>query len=131
MLFEPPHTRADVDRVVEDAITKLRRLPYREYLRTSHWRRVRELALEQAGHQCDLCGHMHDLEVHHRHYETIGLEQQRDVIVLCVDCHRDHHRALVLRAIRATEHEPERVTVEEALRRQRIAAREYLTRLSK
>jgi hypothetical protein len=33
------------------------------------------------------------------------------VIALCRDCHRDHHKALTLRAIRATEHAPLAVSV--------------------
>lgn len=115
-------TRFDVDRTLEQAITALRRLPYAEYLKTAHWQRVRGLALEQAGHACDLCGHGERLEVHHRTYERLGFERQSDLIVLCHECHRDHHRALVLRAIRASEHAPVKVTVDEALRRQRIAS---------
>jgi hypothetical protein len=111
-----------VDQTLEQAITALRRLPYGEYLKTAHWQRVRGLALEQAGHSCDLCGHTDRLEVHHRTYERLGFERQSDLIVLCHDCHRDFHRALVLRAIRASEHAPVRVTVDEALRRQRIAS---------
>jgi 5-methylcytosine-specific restriction endonuclease McrA len=117
-------TRFDVDRTLEQAITALRRLPYAEYLRTAHWQRVRGLALEQAGHTCDLCGHSDRLEVHHRTYERLGFERQSDLIVLCHDCHRDHHRALVLRAIRASEQAPVTVTVDEALRRHRAASGE-------
>ena len=37
--------------------------------------------------------------------------------MLCRACHSDHHRALVLRAIRATEHEPLVVTVADVLER--------------
>lgn len=110
-------TLFEVDQTVEQAIAALRKLPYAQYLRTAHWQRVRELALEQAGHTCDLCGQRHQLEVHHRTYARLGFERQSDVIVLCHECHRDHHRALVLRAIRATEHEPEAVSVSDVLRR--------------
>jgi len=106
-------TLYEVDRTVEQAITALRQLPYAEYLKTAHWQRVRALALEQAGHVCDLCGHDDRLEVHHRTYERVGMERQSDLIVLCYDCHRDFHRAILLRAIRATEHAPLAVTVKE------------------
>ena len=104
-----------VDRMVEQAIGALRRLPYREYLKTGHWQRVRALALEQAEHQCELCSATDDLEVHHRTYQRLGFERPGDVIALCARCHGDHHRALVLRAIRATERAPEAVTVREVL----------------
>jgi hypothetical protein len=114
-------TLREVDQTLEQAIAALRRLPYAEYLATSHWQRVRTLALEQAGQTCDLCGHTDRLEVHHRTYERLGFERQSDLIVLCHDCHRDHHRALVLRAIRATADPPLRGTIDEIAKRQQLA----------
>jgi hypothetical protein len=110
-------TLQEVDQTLEQAIAALRRLPYAEYLATSHWQRVRTLALEQAGHTCDLCGHDGRLEVHHRTYARLGFERQSDLIVLCHDCHRDHHKALILRAIRAIEHAPLAVSVGDVLKR--------------
>ena len=52
---------------------------------------------------CDLCARDKQLDVYHRTYERLGFERQSDLIVLCHDCHQDHHKALVLRAIRATD----------------------------
>ena len=86
-----------------------------EYLRTAHWQRVRALALESAGQQCELCSSTDALEVHHRTYARLGFEWSNDVIALCHECHRDHHRALMLRAIRATERAPQAATLREAL----------------
>lgn len=108
-------TLRDVDGLVEAAIQALRRLPYRTYLRTAHWQRVRALALERAGHQCELCSSTQSLEVHHRSYARLGFERPDDVIALCAECHREHHRALVLRTIRATERAQGAVTVAEVL----------------
>jgi 5-methylcytosine-specific restriction endonuclease McrA len=107
--------RHEVDQTLEQAIAALRRLPYAEYLKTAHWQRVRALALETAGHACELCASTEALQVHHRTYERLGFEQPDDVITLCDDCHRDHHRALVLRAIRATERAPLAVSVSDVL----------------
>lgn len=112
-----PLTASEVDRHVESAIAALRRMPYQEYLRTAHWQRQRAFALDQAQHLCELCGHPERLEVHHRTYERVGFERPEDLIVLCHDCHRDHHKALVLRAIRATERAPLAITVSEVLNR--------------
>lgn len=109
----------DVDLSMEAAILALRQLPYAEYLKTAHWQRQRRFALQRAGEACELCGHPDALEVHHRSYERLGFEQPEDLIVLCQDCHRDHHKALVLRAIRAAEHAPLKVT--EVFRRARLA----------
>ena len=55
------------------------------------------------------------LEAHHRTYERVGFEWPGDVIALCHDCHHDHHRALVLRAIPATAHERAGITVADVL----------------
>ena len=96
----------DTNRRVETAIAALRRLPYREYLRTAHWLRVRVLALERARHACALCPSTERLEVHHRSYQRRGFEQPEDVIVLCADCHSRHHRKERLDAIRAMDHAP-------------------------
>ena len=110
-------TLDEIDRCVEAAIAALRRMPYAEYLRTAHWQRVRALALARAGQCCELCGDDGQLETHHRSYARVGFEQPDDLIVLCHDCHRDHHKALVLRAIRASEHAPLAVSVGDVLKR--------------
>lgn len=72
----------------------LRAMPYREYLRSPEWRRVRAAALLRAGNACQLdATHTRDLEVHHNTYERRGQELPSDVVVLCASCHRLHHRA--------------------------------------
>jgi 5-methylcytosine-specific restriction endonuclease McrA len=75
-------------------------LQYRDYLLPFHWKRSRDLAIVRADHQCGLCSSRNALDVHHRTYERLGFERPADVMALCADCHHDHHRALVLRAIR-------------------------------
>jgi hypothetical protein len=119
MALVPPDvlrlTVEEVNRPVEAGIAALRRMPYRAYLYTAHWQRQRAFALEQAENLCELCARGDRLEVHHRSYARVGFERPEVLIVLCNDCHGDHHRALVLRAIRATRHEPLAVTVAEVL----------------
>jgi 5-methylcytosine-specific restriction endonuclease McrA len=81
-------------------------LPYWAYLRTSHWFRVKTLALARAGHQCALCPSTTRLDVHHKSYARRGFEQPEDVVVLCRDCHARRHRVLALTNVRATDREP-------------------------
>lgn len=95
-----------VDQQTERAIAALRRLPYRAYLRTSHWFRVRTLAIERAGHQCALCPSTTHLEVHHKSYARRGFEAAEDVVVLCRQCHARHHRTIELDHIRAMDRDP-------------------------
>lgn len=74
---------------------------YREYLASLQWHAKREAALLRSGHKCQSCGAHKDLEVHHKHYETLGNEQPEDLVVLCIRCHdraderrrRRNHRA--------------------------------------
>lgn len=82
---------------MELAIAALRRLPYRDYLRTNHWHRVRALALERARDRCALCPATRRLQVHHRSYARKGFEQPEDLIVLCERCHDRHHRTVIER----------------------------------
>lgn len=70
----------------------LRRLPYEEYLRTSHWKCVRSAALDAARNQCERCGDRQArLDVHHRTYTRLGGELLADVVVLCRRCHEEVH----------------------------------------
>ena len=69
----------------------LRNLPYTEYLQTEHWQKVRKYALQRAGYSCQLCNEKGPLDVHHRTYERLGWEWDKDVIALCRDCHEKHH----------------------------------------
>lgn len=66
-------------------------MTYREYLDSSEWDIRRGMFIERAGGQCNRCNAVRNLQVHHRHYKTLGEENYKDVEVLCQDCHRSHH----------------------------------------
>jgi hypothetical protein len=76
---------------------------YRVYLRSPHWQRRRE-RIAAASNQCEFrpcddsrpdkgpfygarCNETSGLEVHHRHYDSLGTEEDDDLEVLC----RVHH----------------------------------------
>jgi hypothetical protein len=71
---------------------RLRSMPYREYLTTDHWRRLRDAALRRAHFKCQVCnaGDVR-LNVHHRTYERRGSERADDLVVLCEPCHLLFH----------------------------------------
>jgi len=69
----------------------LRKIPYREYLQTEHWQKVRDYALERAEHRCQVCNASGELHTHHRTYDRRGEEMPSDVIVLCAGCHKLFH----------------------------------------
>jgi len=62
-----------------------------EYLRSEHWRTVRQGALERADHRCQVCNGDKHLDVHHRTYERLGAELDHDLTVLCRTCHSVFH----------------------------------------
>ncbi len=71
------------------------RLPYGEYLNTTHWTRTRQLALEHYGTSCQLCGtRERPIHVHHRASwdRSRGNERLTDVTVLCEICHHRYHQ---------------------------------------
>jgi hypothetical protein len=75
----------------KNEIVRLQNLPYSEYLLTEHWKQFRQYALKRANFRCQLCNSGSQLNVHHRTYERIGCEDVSDVIVLCKNCHENHH----------------------------------------
>lgn len=90
-LQEP--TPATTKPVTPARLAELRAMPELKYLRTPEWRRTRTAALARAGHRCALDrSHTEGLEVHHNTYERVGAELTSDLVVLCHDCHRLHHR---------------------------------------
>lgn len=72
----------------------LRTMPYAEYLKTEHWKQVRQDALERADHHCQLCNSTTYLNVHHNTYDRRGCEEPRDLVVLCRSCHAKFHNKL-------------------------------------
>lgn len=63
---------------------------YRRYIESAEWRLTRYRALKAARWMCSSCGRSGlPLEVHHRHYETLGNERLSDLRVLCRRCHRN------------------------------------------
>ena len=62
---------------------------YIETLASRRWRRLRQQILDETKSRCERCwkGPMHGLELHHKHYDTLGEEVRKDVELLCVPCH--------------------------------------------
>lgn len=75
----------------------LRFLPYREYLLTDWWKWRRKQRIKQAGSQCQRCGDKRkfQLRVHHKNYDSLGAERDRDLEVLCIACHSKEHEGWI------------------------------------
>lgn len=72
--------------------SRMRRREYAEFLRSPEWAAIRKAALARAGHACTKCHATSRLHVHHKNYHRFGgAELERDLTVLCEDCHRSEH----------------------------------------
>lgn len=70
----------------------LRRWAYRHvYLRSRGWAEFASVVRKRQGGRCASCGRRARLEVHHRHYATLGREKRSDVVGLCTVCHLRRH----------------------------------------
>lgn len=62
------------------------------YLRGKHWQTTKSRAIEAVDYRCEWCGRYHrKLQVHHKHYRTLGHERLSDLLVLCPKCHMKAH----------------------------------------
>jgi hypothetical protein len=64
---------------------------YADYLRSPHWRRVRQQYRESDRPQECICGETDGLELHHLTYERLGRERLTDLRFLCGPCHDAVH----------------------------------------
>lgn len=73
---------------------------YDAALKSPHWKKLKAVVMGRCKGCCERCGVNKDaglivLELHHKHYQTLGMETPGDVEMLCQKCHpqADHERA--------------------------------------
>jgi len=60
------------------------------------------------GGECEVCGVVpYRIEVHHKHYNTLGRENPSDLILLCPECHRVEDEKRIEKNAREREVESE------------------------
>ncbi len=64
------------------------------YMKSQKWREKRQIILKRDNHKCVKCHTKDRLEVHHKTYERLGNEYNRDLVVLCRSCHQKIHDRL-------------------------------------
>jgi hypothetical protein len=75
----------------KENISELKKMPYKEYLKTNHWLNLKEKIHEKYYDQCVECGSAERLQVHHKTYIRRGHEKLKDLILLCEKCHSKEH----------------------------------------
>jgi 5-methylcytosine-specific restriction endonuclease McrA len=99
--WQPPRSANEwIDRRIRQA-GAIATKAHRENQRTPRYRELRNQALAHAGYKCESCAAKGRLQLHHRHYETLGSERLEDVMVLCDTCHlRETKRQAALKRAR-------------------------------
>ena len=62
-----------------------------DYLKTDYWKAFRK-EIRRKRKSCEICGSDRKLNVHHRHYKTVGKETEEDVYLLCEYHHCRLHK---------------------------------------
>jgi len=70
----------------------MRTADYDSYLTSDAWKAKRYQRLGLDGFSCQGCGATGSLDVHHRHYVTLGSEDMTDLVSVCRFCHDEIHR---------------------------------------
>lgn len=60
---------------------------YQKHLKSQKWREIRQVKLQSVNYKCEWCGEKDSLQVHHKHYDTLGDEGTKDLLALCQSCH--------------------------------------------
>lgn len=72
--------------------TRVKKLDYNEYLKSSKWRTFRKSIINDRGAACELCKNKAKrLDLHHKTYDRLFNEGPEDVILLCHPCHEKVH----------------------------------------
>lgn len=80
---------------------------YSQYRNSKHWRLFKEQYKASKYYKgcCSRCKTRRpSLQIHHRHYDTLGREQLWDVEVLCAKCHNIlHNKELPVKRIKTSK----------------------------
>ena len=71
---------------------------YKAVLASKRWRELHYAKEKQIGYHCEHCGcsHRSKLELHHKHYRSLGRETLNDVELLCRNCHHEADQQRIL-----------------------------------
>jgi len=64
---------------------------YTNYLSSTKWKYQRKKVMKLKGKRCSKCGSTKKLQLHHKTYRNIFREKDKDLIVLCIKCHKERH----------------------------------------
>lgn len=66
------------------------KLLYARYIESKWWAAKRLQKLRSEQFTCEKCGGQAS-EVHHKHYDSLGREKNKDLVSICRQCHQKEH----------------------------------------
>lgn len=64
---------------------------YKDYMESDIWKLKRNTMIKQ-NPNCKICKKTKNIVVHHLNYKMLGNESEKDLIVVCWDCHNKIHQ---------------------------------------
>lgn len=64
---------------------------YKDYLNSKHWIKFRVNFLKKVTNKCRMCQTTQGVNLHHKHYNSLGNEKNNDIVCLCFKCHKYIH----------------------------------------
>ena len=80
-----------------EELNNLLNLKHEDYIKTKHWQDIRNNILLENNYTCQICNKKFSkelLNVHHLNYSNLGKETKEDLMLLCIDCHREQSSIL-------------------------------------
>jgi 5-methylcytosine-specific restriction endonuclease McrA len=85
---------------------------YEQYLQSLDWQELRQKVLQRDNNMCQTCCNTKSLEIHHKHYNSLGKEKLEDLITLCHECHE-----AITSIIRGRRYDTKIIKVEEHIKK--------------
>lgn len=70
----------------------MKKFNYEKYIRSSQWKNRRAIFFQRHDHSCSACTSKRKIHLHHKSYDRVGREPDRDLVALCEICHSEVHR---------------------------------------
>ena|SRR5690606_32584214 len=83
------------NKTMDEMAQSLKGKSYQDFLESEYWGIVRSMVMKRDGYKCIICKSTKRLQVHHDTYRNHFKEHRnlKDLMVLCRDCHYEHHCA--------------------------------------
>lgn len=87
--------RGRIYQILEHKMKSERKQNYHNFLKSSHWSKIREKSFKKNGRKCFIYGNVNYLHIHHASYKDVYkarvTKASKNTFVLCAICHKTVH----------------------------------------